>query len=94
MRFLFLSFAIVLFQSLCYDLRDGGAPHTSMCLYNCRRTCGSRPSVVFPEVMIIGVGLGICMPMGTHHWMSMGREGYHMEGASISQLSVHGTRGW
>ena len=23
----------VLIQSLCYDLRDGGVPHTSMCMY-------------------------------------------------------------
>ena len=56
--------AFVLIQSLCYDLCDGGAPHTSMLVeglasldaYYCRRTCGSRPTVVFPEVMIIWVG--------------------------------------
>ena len=50
--------------------------------------------MVLPEVMIIGVGLGICTPMCTHRRMSMGRVGYHMEGASISQLGVHGTGGW
>ena len=63
------------FLSLHYDLRDGGAPHMSTCTYICRRTCGSQTSVVLPKVMIIGVGLRICMPMGTHHWMSMGRVG-------------------
>ena len=64
MRFIFSIFAFVLIQSLCYDLRDGGAPHTSMLVeglagldaYYCQRTCRSQPSVVFLEVMIIWVG--------------------------------------
>ena len=42
---------------------------------HCQMTWESRSSVVLPGVMIIGVGLGICMPTGTHHWMSMGRVG-------------------
>ena len=63
------------FLSLCYDLRDGGAPHTSTCTYVCRRTCGSRPSMPFLEVLIIGVGMGICMPTGTCRRMSMGSVG-------------------
>ena len=54
----------VLFESFCYDLRDGGAPHTSTFVrglaghdaYSCQRTCRSRPSVVFSKVMIIWVG--------------------------------------
>ena len=63
------------FLSLCYDLRDGGAPHTSMCMYVCWRTCESRPSMSFLEVLIIGFGMGVCMPTGTCHRMSMGRVG-------------------
>ena len=43
------------FLSLSYDLRDGGAPHTSTCAYVCRGTCGSQPSMSFLEVLIIGV---------------------------------------
>ena len=65
----------VLIQSLCYDLRDGGVPHTSTCTYICRRTCGSRPSMSFLDVLIIEVGMGVCMPMGTCHRMRMGRVG-------------------
>ena len=65
----------VLIRSLCYDLRDGGAPHTSTCAYVCQRTCGFRPSMPFLEVLIIGVGMGVCMPTGTCRWMSMGRVG-------------------
>ena len=42
---------------------------------HCRMTWESQSSVVLPEVMIIRVGLGICMPTSTHHWMSMGRVG-------------------
>ena len=63
------------FLSLCYDLRDGGAPHTSTCVYVCRRTCESRPSMPFLEVLIIGVGMGVCMPTSTCRRMSMGRIG-------------------
>ena len=63
------------FLFLYYDLCDGGAPHTSTCAYICRVTCESRSSVVLSKGMIIRVGLGICMPMGTRHWMSMGRVG-------------------
>ena len=63
------------FLSLCYDLCDGGAPHTSTCVYVCRRTCGSRPSMPFLEVLIIGVEMGVCMPTGTCRRMSMGRVG-------------------
>ena len=71
------------FLSLCYDLCDGGVLHTSMfvgglaCLdvYLCQRTCRSRSSLVLLKVMIIGVGMGICMPTSTNRWMSMGRVG-------------------
>lgn len=63
------------FLSLCYDLRDGGAPHTSTCTYICWVTCEARSSVDLPEVMIIGVGMGVCMPTGTCCRMSMGRVG-------------------
>ena len=70
-----LSLHCVLIQSLCYDLHDGGAPHMSTCVYVCRRTCESRTSMVLPEVMIIEVGMGVCMPTGTCHRMSMGRVG-------------------
>ena len=63
------------FLSLCYDLHDGGAPHTSTCAYVCQRTCGSRSSMPFLKVLIIGVGMGVCMPIGTCHRMSMGRVG-------------------
>ena len=65
----------VLILSLCFDLRDGGAPHMSTCTYVCQRTCGSRPSMSFLEVLIIGVGMGVCMPTGTYFRMSMGRVG-------------------
>ena len=65
----------ILIQSLCYDLHDGGAPHMTMYVYIFQRTCGSQPSMVLLEVMIIRVGLGICMPMDTCHRMSMGRVG-------------------
>ena len=65
----------VLIQSLCYDLHDGGVPHTSTCAYICRVTCEAQSSMVLPEAMINGVGLGICMPTGTCHRMSMGRVG-------------------
>ena len=84
---------VLSFMSLCYDLRDGGMPHTSTCAYICRMTCESRSSISFLEVLIIGVGMGVCMPTGTCHGMSMGRIGWHMEGASISQLDVYGARG-
>ena len=62
-------------QSLCYDLCDGGVPHMSMYMYIYQVTYESQSFVVLPEVMIIGVGLGICIHMGTHSWMSMGRVG-------------------
>ena len=65
----------VLIQSLCFDLHDGGAPHTSTCAYICRRTCGSQPSMSFLEVLIIRVGMEVCMPTGTYRRMSMGRVG-------------------
>ena len=65
----------VLILSLCYDLCDGGVPHTSMCAYVCRRTCESRPSMSFLEVLIIRFGMGVCMPTGTCRRMSMGRVG-------------------
>ena len=57
----------VLILSSCYDLHDGGAPHMSTCAYIFRRTYESQSFLVFPKVMIIGVGLGVCMPTGTHH---------------------------
>ena len=54
-------------SSPCVDLCDGGVPHMSTYAYNCQVTCGAQSSVVLLEVMIIGVGLRICMPMGTDH---------------------------
>ena len=63
------------FLSLCYDLHDGGVPHMSTCAYVCQRTCESRPSMSFLKVLIIGFGMGVCMPMDTCHRMSMGRVG-------------------
>ena len=63
------------FLSLCYDLRDGGAPHTNTLVYICQVTCEARSSMVLSEVMIIGVGMGVCMPTGTCCRMSMGRVG-------------------
>ncbi len=42
--------------------------------------------------MFIGVGMEICMPMGTHHVMNMGMSG-SMEGASLSQLGDYFPRG-
>ena len=74
------------FLSLCYNLHDDVAPHSSMCVYVCQRTCESRPSMSFLEVLIIRFGMGVCMPMGTCHRMSISRVGSHMEGASILQL--------
>ena len=75
-----------LIQSLSFDFHDGGVPHMNTYAYICRVTCESRSSVVFSEAMVIGVGLGVCMPLSTHRWMSMGRVGQQMEGASIPQL--------
>ena len=63
------------FLSFCYDLRDGGAPHTSTRTNICWVTSESRSSVDLLEVMIIGVGMGVCMPTGTCRRMSMGRVG-------------------
>lgn len=63
------------FLSLCYDLRDGGAPHTSTYAYICWVTCEARSFVDLPEVMIIGVGMGVCMPTGACRRMSLGRVG-------------------
>ena len=70
-----LSLHCILIQSLCYDLCDVGAPHTMTYVYISQRTCRSRPSVVLLKVMIIRVGMGVCMPTGTCHRMSMGRVG-------------------
>ncbi len=63
------------FLSLGYDLHDGSMPHTSTCMYICWVTCKAQSFVDLMEVMIIGVGMGVCMPTGTCHRMSMGRIG-------------------
>ena len=68
-------FILFSFLSLCYDLHDGGASHMSPCAYVCRRTCGSRPSMSCLEVLIIGFGMGVCMPIGNFRRMRMGRVG-------------------
>ena len=68
-------FHCVLILSLFFDLRDGGVPHMSKCAYIFQVTCEARSSAVLPKVMIIGVGMGVCMTMGTCCRMSMGRVG-------------------
>ena len=64
-------YVFVFIQSLCWSSWWWCATH----VYICQVTWGARSSVVFSEVVSIGVGLGVCMPTGTHRWMSMGMVG-------------------
>ena len=76
MRFILLSFDVVLFQPLFYDFHVTGVPthEARACAFvRCLRDLKSQ--VILVELLFIGLGWEHALPLGTHHVMTMGRVG-------------------
>ena len=76
MRFILLSFVVVLFQPLFHDFHVTGVRTHEACacaFFRCLRDLNSR--VIPVELLFFGLGWEYALPLGTHPGMSMGRLG-------------------